>query len=35
MGRGEGRSRRDAETEAATAALVALDADARKPGGRK
>lgn len=35
VGRGEGRSRRDAETEAATLALVALDAEAHKAGGRK
>lgn len=35
MGRGEGRSRREAETEAATLALVALDAEAKKPGSRK
>lgn len=35
MGRGEGRNRRDAETEAATLALVALDAEAHKQGGRK
>jgi ribonuclease-3 len=35
MGRGEGRSRRDAETEAATVALAALDAEAHKPRGRK
>lgn len=34
MGRGEGRSRREAETEAAGLALVALDAEAHKPGGR-
>jgi ribonuclease III len=34
MGRGEGRSRRDAETEAASLALVALDAEKAK-GGRK
>jgi ribonuclease III len=35
LGRGEGRSRRDAETEAASAALVVLDAEAYKPGGRR
>jgi len=35
LGRGEGRSRRDAETEAASAALVALDGEAHKPGGRR
>ncbi|HEY8135676.1 MAG TPA: ribonuclease III [Candidatus Limnocylindrales bacterium] len=34
MGRGEGRSRREAETEAATLALVALDAEAKQPGSR-
>src|SRR6185503_10569066 len=35
LGRGEGRSRRDAETEAASAALMALDGEAHKPGGRR
>ena len=35
MGRGEGRSRRDAETEAASLALVALDSEQKKTGGRK
>jgi len=35
LGRGEGRSRRDAETEAARGALAALDAEGLKPGGRK
>jgi ribonuclease-3 len=35
MGRGEGRSRREAETEAAGNALVALDAESAEPGARK
>ncbi|MGZ8337466.1 MAG: putative dsRNA-binding protein, partial [Allosphingosinicella sp.] len=35
LGRGEGRSRRDAETEAARDALVALDAEGPRQGGRK
>lgn len=34
LARGEGRSRREAETEAARDALVALDAGPIKPGGR-
>ncbi|HUP82577.1 MAG TPA: putative dsRNA-binding protein, partial [Candidatus Limnocylindria bacterium] len=34
MGHGEGRSRREAETEAAGNALTALDAETSKTGGR-
>jgi ribonuclease-3 len=34
LGRGEGRSRRDAETEAARDALAALGAEQIKPGGQ-
>jgi ribonuclease-3 len=35
LGRGEGRSRREAETEAATLALMALDAENHRQGGLK
>jgi ribonuclease-3 len=35
MGRGEGRSRREAETEAAANALVALDAETHKTDSRR